>query len=404
LTGFTLAHVSLDIERVRSWYPALSEGFAHFDAAAGSLVAAPVADAAHRVYTQAVGNKSAAFEAGRRAIRIVDEAREAVADLLGASPSGVVFGSSATSLTYLVSQTLASTWNPGDEIVVSQLDHDANVRPWVQAAAAAGATVRWASFDAHGALPVEQYHDLVNERTRVVALTAGSNANGAIPDVAAIASIAHAHGALCYVDGVHATPHLPVDVAALGADFYVTSAYKWSGPHLATVVGSPDLWETLRPNKLIPSSDAVPERFELGTPSFASLAAMTAAVDHLAGLAAPAGGDRRSRILTSMTAVRQYESDLFGTLVSGLSSIDGIELVPAPEHRCPTLSFRIEGQHPAETARMLGDKGICVYSGDYYAYEFFQKLGLRESGGAVRAGIYHYTTAADVTRLLEALV
>ncbi|WP_040390382.1 cysteine desulfurase-like protein [Catelliglobosispora koreensis] len=394
--------MTLDIARVRAAYPALNEGFAHFDAAAGSLVAAPVAEAAHGVYTSAVANRTDAFEPGRKALRIVEQAREAVADLLGAQPSGVVFGSSATSLTYHISQTLAATWQPGDEVVVSRLDHDANVRPWVQAAAAVGATVRWAEFDASGALPVAQYSSLVGERTRVVALTAGSNANGAIPDVAAVSAIARAHGALCYVDGVHATPHVPVDVSALGADFYVTSAYKWSGPHLATCVASPSLWESLRPLKLMPSSDAVPERFELGTPSFASLAALTAAVDHLASLV-PSVGTRRSQILTSMTAVRAYEMSLFAELVSGLASLPRVTLVPAPADSCPTLSFRVHNQHPAETAKLLGDKGVCVYSGDYYAYEFFSALGLRESGGAVRAGIYHYTTRDDITRLLDAL-
>jgi len=203
--------MSLPIERVRAGYRALNEGFAHFDAAAGSLVAQPVADAVNQVYTSAVANRTDAFEPGRRAIQITQAAREAAADLLGARAEGVMFGQSATYLTYHISRTLAASWQPGDEIVISRLDHDSNIRPWLQAAEAAGVVVRWAEFDrATGALPTAQYHDLITERTRVVAVTAGSNANGAIPDVPAISALTRAAGALCYVDGVHATPHLPV--------------------------------------------------------------------------------------------------------------------------------------------------------------------------------------------------
>jgi len=393
------------IDAARAAYPALAEGFAHFDAAAGSLVARPASDAAHAVMTGAVSNMSTAFAPGRRSLQIVDDARAAVADLLGAPPEGVAFGNSATSLTYLVSRTLAQTWRPGDEIVVSDLDHDANVRPWVQAAAAAGITVRWARFDpADGSLPADQYPALLSERTRLVALTAASNANGAIPDVARVSSLAHEVGALCYVDGVHATPHLPIDVAALGADFYVTSAYKWSGPHLAACAADPRTWERLEPERLKPSSDVVPERFEFGTPSFASLAAVTGAVDHLASLDDAATGSRRERLIQSMTAVHAYEMELFAKLVSGLSAVPGISFVPAPQNRCPTVAFRIDGEDPAKTSARLGDAGVCAFSGDYYAYEFFSALGLRDSGGAVRTSIYHYTTEQDVDRLLAVLL
>lgn len=396
--------MAFQIEVARAGYPALAEGFAHFDAAAGSLVARPAAEAAHAVMTSAVANRSTAFEPGRRAIRILDDARAAVADLLGAQADGVVFGSSATSLTYLVSRTLAQTWWPGDEIVVSRLDHDANVRPWVQAAEAVGVTVRWAEFDREtGSLPAEQYRELIGARTRLVALTAGSNANGAIPDVPTVSALAHTAGALCYVDGVHATPHLPTDVAALGADFYVTSAYKWSGPHLAACVADPAVWETLRPQKLIPSPDRVPERFEHGTPSFEMLAAATAAVDHLAGLDDAATGTRRERVLQSMAAVRAYEADLFAVMAKGLAEVPGLRTAPAPENRCPTIAFRLRGQDPADTAAALGERGVCVFSGDYYAAEFFSALGWRDTGGAVRASIYHYTNAADVERLLDSV-
>src|SRR4051794_14836357 len=219
--------MSYDVARVRAAYPALAEGFAHLDGAAGTQVAAPVIEAVSGTLRRAVSNRSAAFEPGRRAGEIVTAAREALADLVGGTAGGVVFGPSATALTYVVARTLARTWEPGDEVVVSRLDHDANVRPWVQAAERAGAAVRWADVDpATGDLPAEQYPGLVGPRTRVVAVTAASNAIGTVPPVPEIAGIAHAAGALTYVDGVHATAHVPTDVAALGADFYVTSAYK----------------------------------------------------------------------------------------------------------------------------------------------------------------------------------
>jgi cysteine desulfurase family protein (TIGR01976 family) len=397
-----------DIARVRAQYPALQEGYAHFDGAAGTLVAAGSSDAIATVTRGAVANKTMAFAPGRRALGIVEEARAAVADLVGGVAAGVVFGSSATALTYLVARTLGDAWGPGDEIVLSRLDHDANVRPWVQLAARTGATVRWAEVElATGILGTEQYKDLVNDRTRLVAVTAASNAIGSRPDVAAIAGIAHAVGALTYVDGVHATPHAPTDVVALGADFYVTSAYKWSGPHLAACAADPARWEELHPDKLIPSPDGVPDRFEFGTSSFELLAGITGAVDHLAALAAGTGdgaaGTRRARLIESLTAAESYEMELFALLVDGLAGIDGVRMCAAPANRCPTIAFRVADQDPGRTAELLGDQGICVFAGDYYAYEYFSAADLRSSGGAVRASIYHYTTRHEVERLLDAV-
>jgi selenocysteine lyase/cysteine desulfurase len=236
----------------------------------------------------------------------------------------------------------------------------------------------------------------------VVAVTGASNAIGTIPDVAAIAAIAHAARALVYVDGVHRTPHEPIDVAMLGADFYVTSAYKWSGPHMAAVVADPARWERMRPEKLMPSPDTVPDRFQHGTPSYELLAGVTGAVDHIASLASADGG-RRDRVIASMTAAAEYERSLFAELVAGLSQIGGVTFCPAPEHRCPTVAFRVGDQPPAQTAQTLGDEGICVFAGDYYAYEYFQAMGLRDSGGAVRASVYHYTTSDEVARLVDAV-
>jgi cysteine desulfurase family protein (TIGR01976 family) len=393
-----------DISRIRAGYPALAEGHVHFDGAAGTQVADRVAVAVADTMRAAVSNRTTAFPPGRRAGEIVAAARAAVADLLGASPDGVVFGPSATALTYTVARTLSRTWQAGEEVVVSRLDHDANVRPWVQAAAAAGAVVRWAEFDpATGDLPTEQYAELVGPRTRVVAVTAASNAIGTVPDVARIAEHVHAAGALLYVDGVHATPHAPTDMAALGADFYVTSAYKWSGPHLAAVAAEPARWEQLRPAKLNPSPDSVPDRFEYGTLSFELLAGITAAVEHLAGLDDAATGDRRRRLTASLTAAQAYEEHLFARLLGGLAARPYVTRLAAPDRRCPTVSFRIAGQAPADTAAALGDRGVCVFAGDYYAYEYFQRMGLRSTGGAVRASVYHYNTADEVDRLLDEL-
>ncbi|MEV7263182.1 cysteine desulfurase-like protein [Micromonospora aurantiaca] len=396
--------MAFDVARVRAAYPALGEGFVHFDGAGGTQTAAAVVEAVAGAMRAATGNRSTAFLPGRRALDLVAGARAAVADLLGAQPSGVVLGPSATALTYTLARTLGAGWRPGDEVVVSRLDHDANVRPWVQAAQASGATVRWAEFDpATGELPAGQYADLVTERTRLVAVTAGSNAIGTVPEVAAIAKTAHAAGALVCVDGVHSVPHGPTDLASLGADFLVTSAYKWSGPHLAAMVADPTRWEALRPGKLVPSADAVPDRFEYGTPSFPLLAGVTAAVDHLASLDPEATGDRRERVRAGLAAAQAHEEAVFDRLLAGLADRPFVTVYGAPARRCPTVSFRVAGLAPAQTAAALGEAGLCLSHGDYYAYEYFEGMGLRGSGGAVRASVYHYNTADEVDRLLAEL-
>ena len=325
---------SFDVAGVRALYPALADGHAYLDGAAGTQVPFSVIEAIAAAYRTGLGNLDGAFAASARSGAIVAEARAAVADLVGAAPEGVVFGPSATALAYRIADALSRAWTSGDDIVVSRLDHDSNVRPWIQAAGRAGVAVKWAEVDLlTGELPTGQYADLIGPRTRLVAVTAASNAIGTIPDVAAIAGLAHAAGALCYVDGVHATPHMPVDVAALGADFYTTSAYKWSGPHLAALTAGPELLETVWPDKLAPASNAVPWRFERGTLPFADLAGVTAAVAHLAALAPsasagsgrPAPGasppSRRERVLASMAAVEAYEAALFARLAGGLPSL-----------------------------------------------------------------------------------
>ncbi len=395
---------SFDVTAVRALYPALADGHAYLDGAAGTQVPVSVIDAIASAYRAGIGNLGGAFAASRRAVEIVAGARAAVADLTGGTPDGVVFGPSATALAYRISGALSRAWTAGDDIVVSRLDHDSNVRPWIQAAVRAGVDVKWAEADlVTGELPVAQYADLIGPRTRVVAVTAASNAIGTRPDVAAISALAHAMGALCYVDGVHATPHVPVDVAALGADFFTTSAYKWSGPHLAAAIAPPELLETVWPDKLAPSSNEVPWRFERGTLPFADLAGTTAAVEHLAALAPGAApASRRERVIASMTAVEAYEAAQFARLVGGLARLDRVTLYGNAARRAPTAFFSVAGLAPRAVAEQLAARGVNVWDGDNYAYELCTALGL-EPDGAVRVGLVHYNNAADVDRFLEAI-
>ncbi|NBM15566.1 cysteine desulfurase-like protein [Streptomyces sp. GC420] len=395
---------TLDVSAIREAYPALRDGAAYVDGAAGTQVPESVIEAIAAAYRSGLGNVGGPFAASHRSGEVVDECRRAVADLVGGVPDGIVLGQNTTTLVYRFSQTLAATWVPGDEIVLSRLDHDSNVRPWIQAAARAGAVVRWAEVDpATGELPAEQYDALLNDRTRLVAVTAASNILGTRPDIPAITAKAHAAGALTYIDGVHATPHGPVDVNALGADFFATSAYKWSGPHIGAVAADPALLETLRPDKLASSSDAVPHRFETGTAPFADLAGVTAAVDHLAALAGIREGSRRERLLATMAAVETYEQDLFGVLLRGLEELPGVTLYGKPARRTATAYFRVAGHTPAEVAGHLAARDVNVWHGHNYAWELTEVLGLRAIGGAVRAGLVHYNDRSDVDRLLVAV-
>lgn len=385
------------IESVRTAYPALIDGHAYLDGAAGTQVPQAVIDAIAGAYRAGLGNVGGAFPASHRSDAIVAACRAAVADLVGGHPDGVILGPNMTTLTYRLAGALSRDWGPGDEVVLSRLDHDANVRPWVQT----GATIRWAEVDpVTGELPVEQYTQLIGERTRLVAVTAASNVLGTRPDVAAITALAHRAGALTYVDGVHATAHGPVDMRALGADFYATSAYKWSGPHIGAVVADPALLETVRPDKLASSADTVPERFERGTAAFADLAGVTAAVDHLAALT-PGTGTRRERLLASMTAAEEHELTLFGVLLAGLETMPHVTVYGKPARRTATAYFTVAGRTPLEVARHLAARGVNVWNGHNYAWELTAVLGIRDAGSAVRAGLVHYNDRSDVDRLLE---
>ncbi len=380
---------------LRPHFPALAEGLVHFDGPGGTQVPAVVAEAVRDTYRSAVSNRHGGFPSSDRADALVDNARTAVADLLGADPRGVLLAQSMTANTYVLAGALAKTWRAGDNVVLSRLDHDANVRPWVQAAARAGAEVRWAEVDEGTNLPVAQYAQLLSERTRLVAVTAASNATGSRPEIAALA---HESGALVHVDGVHATPHGPVSFAEL-SDFYACSAYKWYGPHLGATVASPELLETLRPDKLLPSSDAVPDRFEHGTSQFEQCSAVIATIDWLASLGS--GTSRRNRLVDTMTQISAGEQRVFERLLAGLRERPDVTLVGDPVSRTPTVAFVVEGEKPAQTAARLAEVGVCVWAGHYYAFELMQALGRPD--GAVRAGVVGYTNDDDVDRLLAAL-
>jgi cysteine desulfurase family protein (TIGR01976 family) len=396
--------MTLDVPAIRAAYPALADGYAYLDGAAGTQVPGSVIEAIGDAHRSGLGNAGGVFPASIRSTTVTEQCRQAVADLVGGVAEGVILGPNMTTLTYRLAGTLARAWGPGDEVVVSRLDHDANVRPWVQAAARAGATVRWAEVELPaGELPAGQYDSLLSERTVLVAVTAASNVLGTRPDVAEITAKARAVGALSYVDGVHATPHGPTDVAALGADFYATSAYKWSGPHVGAVIADPALLESLHPDKLEPAPGTVPERFEQGTPPFADLAGVTAAVEHLASLAGPAAGTRRERVLASMTAAHDHEQALFQVLLDGLGAIGQVMLYGKAPRRTATAYFTVAGRTPAEVASHLADRKVNVWNGHNYAWELTAVLGIRDAGSAVRAGLVHYNDRSDVDRLIAAV-
>jgi cysteine desulfurase family protein (TIGR01976 family) len=391
------------IDEIRTEFPGLIPGTVRLDGAAGTLVPAAVIDAVREAMRFSMANVHGRFGASERSTETVEGARKAIADLLGGEPDGVVLGPNMTTLTFHLADALAHDWKPGDEVVVTSLDHDANIRPWVLSAERKGATVRWAEFDPEtGELPAETFDGLIGDRTRLVAVTAASNAIGTKPDVRAISDRAHAAGALTYVDGVHATSHGPIDIATLGADFYAFSTYKLFGPHTGAVIADPALLERLRPAKLVPASDAVPDRFERGTPPFELLAGVTAAIDWIAGLTDAPGG-RRDRVLTALAAVEEYLTTLLERALEGLEGIAGVRLLGAARRRTSTISFVVADRHPEEVAARLAQKDIAVWDGDNYAYELMQRFGLRDSGGAIRASIVLYNDRDDVDRLLEAV-
>jgi cysteine desulfurase family protein (TIGR01976 family) len=395
--------VTYDVERLRARIPALADGTAYFDGPGGTQTPDLVADAISAALTRGLSNRGRVTTAERNADDITEAARLAGADLLNADPRGIVFGRSMTALTFSVARTLARDWGPGDEVVVTRLDHDANVRPWTTYAERSGATVRWAEFDRlTGILTPDDVLRQVTDATRIVALTGASNLLGSRPDIAAVARALEPSDALLYVDGVHRTPHDVIDLPALGADFYACSPYKFLGPHLGMLAASPALLETLHPDKLRPATDDVPERFELGTLPYELLAGVTAAIDVLADLVPGNEGEltRRERLVRSMTAVDEYERTLHQRLRAGLDAIPGVHLYGHAPDRTPTELFSVDGVESADVYRALAERGVNAPAGSFYAIEASEWIGLG-SRGAVRAGLAPYTNDEDVNRLLD---
>jgi cysteine desulfurase family protein (TIGR01976 family) len=393
-----------DVAAVRAHFPALREGAAHFDGPGGTQTPDTVGAAVADALTAAVANRGAVTPAERRAESIVVSARAAMGDLLRLAPEGVVFGRSATELTFIVARTLAAGWGPGDEVVVSRLDHDANVRPWVLCAQAAGATVRWLDFDpTSGELTPDNVAAMVGPHTRLVALTAASNLIGTRPDLPAIASLVHDTGAQLYVDGVHATAHVLTDVPASGADFWVCSPYKFLGPHLGVLGARPETLEPLHPDKLLPSSDAVPERFEFGTLPYELLAGTAAAVDFLADLAPSApDSSRRDRLVASFAALEAHEDGLLEWLEPQIRALPGVTVHSNAGRRTPTLLLTSDRVPPQAIRQALAEVGVNAPAGSFYAWETSHHLGLGADGG-VRVGLAPYTDRSDIARLVDGL-
>jgi cysteine desulfurase family protein (TIGR01976 family) len=374
----------------RTRFPGLADGWARLDGPAGTQMVDDAIEAmAAFMRSGHNANHGGAFLAAQRTDALVAQARASVAALLGASAEGIVFGPSMTALTMRFSAAIGRTLHAGEEIVCTRLDHDANVTPWVIAAQRAGAHVRFAEPDRDTLeLPASAVENVLSERTRWVSVTAASNAAGSIPDLPGIVAAAHAAGARVFVDAVHAAPHRQIDVAALECDALACSAYKWFGPHIGILWARPELLAEYQPDKLRPSPDTVPDRWELGTLPFESLAGVRAAADFVSSL------DRE--------AVRAHEDRLLAEMVEGLAAIDGVTLHGTARDRTSTVMFTVAGHSSLDVAAALARAEVAVWHGNYYAVELSSWLGL-EPDGALRAGCVAYNDSDDVERLLEAV-
>ena len=398
-----MTYMTYDVNRIRADFPALNAGLAFFDGPGGSQVPSQVGRAISDAITKPISNRNVVTQSERNAEEIVINFRQAVADLINADPGGVVYGRSWTQITYDFSRTLAKTWSAGDEIVVTNLDHDSNIRPWIQAAESVGAIVRWAKIDPEtGELPTSAISELLSAKTRLVAVTGAGNTLGTRPDIKAISTAVHRAGALLYVDGVHLTPHTPIDVQEIGADFFGFSFYKLFGPHCAALAADPQLLKTLNNDKLLPATSAVPERFEFGTLPYEIMAGATAAIDYIADMVSSHKSTRREKILHSMRELESYEEGLFAVLESGIQALPGVTTYGHAKKRTPTVYFNIKGYQGAEVYKHLAELNVNAPAGNFYALEVSRALGLGDTG-AVRVGLAPYSTLEDVTRLLEGL-
>jgi cysteine desulfurase family protein (TIGR01976 family) len=415
----------LDLSPLRAQFPSLQETdehgrpFVFFDGPAGTQVPQRVIEAVAHHYGYANSLAADHFIFGRRCAQVVDNARIAMADFLNApSPQEIVFGPNMTTLTYNMSRAIGKSLQPGDEIVVTWLDHYANVSTWL-ALEERGVIVKQARFDPETfRLDLEHLASLITEKTKVVAVGLASNIIGTINPISKISVMAHNVGAMLYVDAVHYAPHGPIDVQALGCDFLVCSVYKFFGPHLGALWGKRDLLDSLPAYRVKPSTNESPNRFETGMPNFEGLAGLAATMDYLAEVGREYGGHfaddltkypgRRRELKQAMFAIRAYERDLFAYLMPQLEAIPGLTIygITNPAEfgdRCPTVGFNLQGHAPQAVAEYLGQHNIFVWPGNNYAIGVTEQLGLEESGGMVRVGLTHYCIKEDVDRLIIAL-
>jgi cysteine desulfurase family protein (TIGR01976 family) len=381
--------MSFDVAAARAQFPALASGVAFLDAPGGTQCPESVIDAIAAYLRESNANLGGAFAASRHSDELVARAHETAAGFLGCRPEETIFGQNMTTLNFALTRALGRTLATGDEILVTRLDHDGNVAPWLELAEDFGLHVGFVEIHEDTTLDLDDLEAKLTERTRVVAFPLASNALGTVPDAARVVELAHAVGALAWVDAVHYGPHGPIDVGALGVDVLLCSPYKFFGPHLGLAYGRADLLRSWRPYKVRPVPDEpVGGRFETGTLAHELLAGFVAAVEYLDGL----GWD----------AIRQHEQELGQRFLDGLPDRCTLYGLATMEGRVPTFAFRVEGVPTRRAAELLAERGIAVWDGDYYAFEAMERLGLQPDG-AVRAGFVHYNTVAEIDRLLEAL-
>jgi cysteine desulfurase family protein (TIGR01976 family) len=418
---------------VRAQFPALAreqhgQSYVYLDGPGGTQVPAATIDAMADYLRHSNANHDGAFPTSQESDAMLDEVHAAAADFLGARPNEIAFGQNMTTLTFAVSRALGRTIAASDEIVVTRLDHDANVAPWLALQEERGAVVRWVDVRTEDCtLDMAGLERALTSRTKIVAVGMASNAVGTINPVARIVEMAHAVGALTYVDAVHAAPHMPLDVGTLGTDFLVCSPYKFFGPHLGILYGRGELLERIAAYKVRPASDRPPGKWETGTMPAESLAGLRATFGYLEWLGetygrgvagrtgtsrlihGPGGPGRRAKLRAAMAVIWATERVLARRALTALGDVPGLRLrgIDDPERldeRVPTFAFTMSGRSPRDVAAELGRQGIAVWDGDYYAWELIRTLGLAESGGMVRVGLVHYNTAAELDRLAEALI
>lgn len=411
--------MSLNVSEIRSRFPALSELYngklaIFFDGPGGTQVPQSVMDAMTDYLTRRNSNSHGPFETSRRTDAVDVAAHQAMADLLGCEAREVIFGPNMTSLTYMMSRSLGQEFQPGDEIVVTRLDHDANVAPWLQLAEDRRLTLRWADVDLETCtLDMEHLRSQITSRTRLVAIGYASNATGTINDVAQAVQWAREAGAYSYIDAVHYAPHGPIDVKALGCDFLACSAYKFFGPHSGQLYGKEEHLSRLRAYQVRPAGADLPKKWETGTGNYEAMAGAAAAVDYLASLGESYGGaaitaSRREKIRAAWPVIQGHENQIKGQMLRGLQEIPGVRIygLTDPDQldkRVATFAIRKEGTTPQQVAEKLGEENIFTWHGNFYALGISERLGVEESGGLVRIGLVHYNTGEEVERCLDVL-